>query len=285
MSRSLTALALVVALCTTAVVARAQAYSSSADTPSIAQSFVAPDQASSGAAAKGTNAQKPSTKAFSAIGFAADVSPLGIGGQVATNLNSHINIRAEGSYFTYTVSNITSNGFTISPKLNLASAGAAVDLYPFHAGFRISPGVLFYNQNSANATYVVAPGTSFKLNNVTYYSGSGSNAVQGTGVVGLGNGTPAFTITTGWGNIAKTKGHWSFPVEVGIALIQAPTLNITLSGEGCNDPQGTYCVNVATDPTIQSNLKAQIATYQNDLNPLKTYPIVSFGVSYSFHTR
>ncbi len=224
----------------------------------------------------------PPAKAFSAVGIAANVSPLGIGGQLATNINSHINVRVEGSFFNYTVSDITSNGFTIKPKLNLASVGASVDLYPFHAGWRISPGMLFYNDNHADATYVAAPGTSFTLNNFTYYSASGSNAVQGTGKVGLGDGSPAFTITTGWGNIAKTKGHWSFPFEVGIALTKAPTLGITLTGQVCNK-QGLNCVDVATDPTVQSNLAAQIAKYQNDLDPLKTYPIVSFGVSYSIH--
>jgi hypothetical protein len=36
---------------------------------------------------------------------------------------------------------------------------------------------------------------------------------------------------------------------------------------------------------IQSNLTAQEAKWTSDLNPLKTYPIVSGGVSYSFHLR
>jgi hypothetical protein len=241
-------------------------------------------QESAGGGMKSTTAEKHGPgKSFSAVGIAANVSPLGVGGQIAVNLNSHINLRGEGSYFTYTVSDITSNGFTISPKLNLASAGASVDLYPFHAGFRISPGVLFYNNNYADATYVATPGATFTLNNVTYYSASGANAVHGTGTVGLGNGQPAFTITTGWGNIAKTKGHWSFPFEVGIALIKAPTLSISLSGQGCLDAALTQCLDVATNPTIQANLAAQVAKYQSDLDPLKTYPIISFGVAYSFH--
>jgi hypothetical protein len=240
-------------------------------------------QESAGGGMKSTTAQKQvPAKAFSAVGVAANVSPLGIGGQVAVNLSSHFNVRGAGSYFTYSVSDITSNGFTIKPKLNLASAGLALDYYPFHAGFRLSPGVLFYNNNHADATYVAAAGTSFTLNNNTYYSGTGTNAVQGTGKVGLGDGSPAFTITTGWGNIAKTKGHWSFPFELGIALTKAPTLGITLTGQVCNK-QGLNCVDVATDPTVQKNLAAQIAKYQSDLDPLKTYPIISFGVAYSFH--
>jgi hypothetical protein len=72
---------------------------------------------------------------------------------------------------------------------------------------------------------------------------------------------------------------------VGVALAGAPSLNIALtSGQVC-DAQGENCVNVATDPDVQSNLQAQIVKYKNDLDPLKTFPIVSAGVSYNFHLR
>jgi len=56
------------------------------------------------------------------------------------------------------------------------------------------------------------------------------------------------------------------------------------SGQACN-AQGLNCVNVATYPTVQANLQAQVAKYKNDLDPLKTYPIVSFGVAYNFRIR
>ena len=97
---------------------------------------------------------------------------------------------------------------------------------------------------------------------------------------------PAFTITAGWGNmIPRNGGHWSFPFEIGVALIGAPGLNIALNqGQVC-DSNGANCVDVATDPDVQANLQSQVAKYRNDLDPLKTYPIVSFGVAYSFRFR
>ena len=55
---------------------------------------------------------------------------------------------------------------------------------------------------------------------------------------------------------------------------------------GTFQPAVTY--NVGANPiavAIQSNLTAQEAKWTSDLNPLKTYPIVSGGVSYSFHLR
>jgi len=64
-----------------------------------------------------------------------------------------------------------------------------------------------------------------------------------------------------------------------------PALNVALtSGQAC-DAAGQNCVNVATDPTVQANLKAQVDKYKSDLNLLRFYPIISFGVAYTFPIR
>ncbi len=239
--------------------------------------------------ANGTTAQ-PKLKTnqsapFSRVSLGVGVSPLGIGFLLATNINRYLDVRGTGNFLNYSINNINTNGFNVNANLNLASAGMAVDIYPFHNWFRISPGVLFYNQNQANAVFVAAPGTSFSLNNITYYSGSGTNAVTGLGTFGLGNGSAAPTITAGFGNLFPASGrHWTFPTEIGVAFIQNPTVGINLTGEVCNQ-QGQNCVNVATDPNVQSNLAAQVSSYQSDVQPLHTYPIVSFGVAYNFHIR
>jgi hypothetical protein len=214
------------------------------------------------------------------------ISTTGINLQAATNLNRYMNLRASGNYFNYSVNNITTNGFKVDAKLDFASAGASVDFYPFPShGFRLSPGALFYNQNAATATFAVAGGTSFSLNDTTYYA-SASNPVLGSGGLGLHKQNPAFTMTTGWGNmIPRRGGHWSFPFEIGAAFTGAPTLNIALtSGQIC-DSQGQNCMDVATNGNVQTNLAAQVAKYTSDLSPLKIYPIVSGGLAYSFRTR
>ncbi len=222
----------------------------------------------------------------SRLALGVGVSPLGVNMMAATNLNRFLNLRATGSLFKYTVNNISTNGFNVDADLNLASAGLSLDFYPFpRHGLRFSPGVLFYNTNGVDAIFTAQGGTSFTLNNVTYYASS-SNPVKGFGTVGLHSQNPAFTITGGWGNmIPRSGGHFSFPVEVGVALVGSPALNIVLnSGQVCN-AQGLNCVNVATDPDVQSNLQAQIAKYKKDMDPLKTYPIVSVGFAYSFRIR
>ncbi len=232
---------------------------------------------------------------FSRVAFGGGVSPLGIQMQLATNLNSHLNLRSTGNFFNYST-NFTTNGINATAKLNMASAGASVDVYPFHAGFRISPGLLFYNQNQLTAAAVVAGGTSFTLNSQTFYSANANSAtgatpVNGNGVLGLNARKPAFTITTGWGNMIPNKGgHWSFPFEIGAAFIGAPTVNLALNGWACYDQAQTQCTNIAstTNPIaiqVQSDLTTQVAKWTTDLNPLRTYPIVSGGIAYSFRIR
>jgi hypothetical protein len=35
---------------------------------------------------------------------------------------------------------------------------------------------------------------------------------------------------------------------------------------------------------VQNDLHAQVGRWARDLDPLKTYPIISAGVAYTFHT-
>ena len=232
---------------------------------------------------------------FSRMAIGAGVSPLGVGVQVTTSMGTHLNLRVVGNGFPYST-NFNTNGFTAHAKLNLASAGIAGDIYPFHKGFRISPGVLFLNNNRLTATSTVAAGTSFTLNGDTFYSAranslTGATPLNANARLGLNTTKPAFTITTGWGNtIPRNGNHWSFPFEVGAAFIGSPSLSANLSGWACYDQAETECTDVAstTDPIalqIQGDMNAQIAKWKNNIDPLKTFPIVSFGVDYSFGTR
>ena len=232
---------------------------------------------------------------FSRMAIGAGVSPLGVGAQVTTSMGTHLNLRVVGNGFPYST-NFNTNGFTAHAKLNLASAGIAGDIYPFHKGFRVSPGVLFLNNNRLTATSTVAGGTSFTLNGDTFYSANANSVTGATPLnanahLGLNTTKPAFTLTTGWGNtIPRNGNHWSFPFEVGAAFIGSPSLSANLKGWACYDQAQTECTDVAstTNPIalqIQSDMNAQIAKWKNNIDPLKTFPIVSFGVDYSFGTR
>jgi hypothetical protein len=226
-------------------------------------------------------------KPFSRVAVSAGISAMGINMQVATNVNKYINARVTGNYFSYSMNNQSFDDYTVNGKLNFAAAGVSADFYPFPKhGLRFSPGVMLYNQNNATANVAVKGGTSLSLNDHDYYS-STTNPIQGTAAFGLNTRKQAFTATTGWGNLISRKAskHWSFPVEVGVAFINAPTVKMDLtSGQAC-DSNGLNCVNVTDYAELQSNLQAQVKKYQDDVYMLKYYPILSFGVGYSFHIR
>ena len=231
---------------------------------------------------------------FSKIAFGAGVSPQGIQFSMTTNLNPHLNLRTTGSVFCYST-DFTTSGIRADASLALKSVGTALDVYPFHKGFRISPGLLVYNGDQLTANASVPGGTSFTLNDQTYYSANANPAtgaipVNGNGLLNLHTSSAAFTITTGWGNTVPRNGHWSFPFEIGVALSGAPSLKVNLGGWACYDQAQAVCTDITskTDPIalqIQSNLTAQVAKWTNDIEPLKTYPIASFGVAYSFGLR
>jgi len=232
---------------------------------------------------------------FSHFAIGGSFNTLGPGIQITTNLADHFNLRATGNTFRYSTT-FNTNGFDANAKLSMTNASLAADIYPFHKGFRVSPGVMVLNNNRIAANAVAAGGTSFTFDDTTYYSATANAATGATpltvsGGLGLNTSKPAFTLTTGWGNtIPRTGNHWSFPFEVGAAFVGAPSVNMTLAGWACQDQAQTQCGDVTdttntTSQDIQTSLAAQITKWKSDLDPLKTYPILSFGVAYSFPVR
>jgi hypothetical protein len=278
-------IALMLALLASSVALMAQTTPFTADLP--AQSAPAYD-ARNVTAGRSTKRTRAVPAPFSRVALGGGISAMGVHMEIATNANRYMNLRVVGNLFSYNMNNLSTNGFLVNGKLNLATAGASVDFYPFPMhGFRVSPGLLFLNNNGANANMIAQGATSFTLDDATYYS-SVSDPVKGYGNVTLNNQNPAFTITTGWGNtISRRGGHWSLPVEIGVALISDPVVNIVLNGgQVCSNPEGTEnCEDVVGNSSVDSNLKAQIVKYNNDLQPLRFYPILSFGVAYNFRIR
>jgi hypothetical protein len=231
---------------------------------------------------------------FSRLALEGGIGLGGINMQAAVEANRYLNIRGIGNYFTYSVNNVKiggsgSSGSDVSGKLNFAEGGVALDYYPWpNHGFRLSPGVTFYNENGASATGVMATGDSITLGSTKYYS-EASNNMNLNASLGLNAHKQAFTITTGWGNmISRRGGHLSFPFEIGAIFTGAPTIGLNITGNGCTNQEdaqnggGESCVNMATNTSAQTNIQSQVSKYQNDLNPLKVWPIISIGVAYNF---
>src|ERR1700677_3578430 len=129
--------------------AQSSSFSSSLATSSLVATDAEPDGGAGQVTPTAPRAAGPNSS-FSRIGIGVGISTLGIRVQAATNIGNHLALRGSGNFFGYS-DNFTTNGINATAKLNLDSAGVAVDFFPFRFPFRLSPGVLFYNGNQLTA--------------------------------------------------------------------------------------------------------------------------------------
>jgi hypothetical protein len=221
------------------------------------------------------------TRSSRHIGVAAEIGINGIGADVALAVTPHFNVRLGGQFFGYSDS-FQEEGANINATLRLGGGRAAVDWFPFHNGFHVSPMLVFLNQTSVRATVIVPPGETISLDDGDYVS-SQADPLHGNASIGVWKTSPGLTI--GYGNIVPRSGkHFSFPVEAGFYYVGQPTLKVDFSGSACDpsEPQPLGCQPVQQDAGFQSDLAAFIRRNNNNLSYASFIPVLSFGVGYSF---
>lgn len=221
-------------------------------------------------------AQGDSSAPFSSVGAAIKISPLGIGGEVATPLARRFNLRGGFNLFNYNRT-FNEDGVTYAGQLHFRSGEVHLDWFPFGGSFHLSPGALIYNGNQVQANASVAAGQSFTLNGTSYVSDA-ADPVTGFGKVTFKKAGPM--ITAGWGNLVGSK-RFSIPFEFGVVYTGAPQAALSLAGSAC-DSTGTNCSSIATDPTILSNVQAEQAKLNKDMASFKFYPVISVGFGVKF---
>ena len=216
------------------------------------------------------------------VGVDFRVSSLGLGGEVAYEVTHSSNVRGGVNYFTYS-RGFDHNGINFNGDLRWLSGEAHYDWFPFahfaHS-FHLSPGLIAYNDNRVNATASIAAGNTFSLNHVSYESNP-ANPVGGTGTLAFNKVAPTFMI--GFGNMVPRRHgkHFSVNIEAGVAFQGSPKVGLNLTGSACAVGTST-CSNVATDPTVQSNVHGEQTIISNDLNPFKYYPLLALSFGYRF---
>jgi hypothetical protein len=208
------------------------------------------------------------------VGFGA--SSLGYRFDGALRVTERSNFRGAFNFLNYN-KDTSRNGIDYAAKLGLRSLQFTYEQY-IYKGFHVGGGVLAYNGNHADGTAAVPAGQSFSLGNARYFSGA-TNPIHGTARVDLGHAAPILVL--GFGNpIPRSARRIGFYVDGGIAFQGTPKSALALSGTACAVSPTVGCVNAATDPTVQANVLAEQNQINDDLNLLKYYPILSFGITW-----
>ena len=245
---------------------------------SLGQTFAAPY---SGVGGKGGAAPAGGFKPFTAYGVDARVGFGGVGFDVATALAQKINLRVGGDFFSYSDTFVEQQA-NVNAALQLQTGHASLDWFPFGNGFRVSPMVVFGNNNHVRATVLVPAGTTVTLSGSDYVS-SATDPLRGNGSVDFRKTSPGLTV--GWGNIVPRSGaRWSFPFELGFYYVGQPTLKVAFTGSACDptQPAAIGCQSVDTDSDFQASLAAFKARNDNNLSYASFFPVLSTGVGFRF---
>jgi hypothetical protein len=205
------------------------------------------------------------------LGIGVKVGTLGIGFQVGTSLTDRINIRGGANFFNFNDS-ITEHGVLYNGTLKLRSVEAKLDLMVI-GGFRVTPGLLLYNNNGFTATATATGQSGFTLGGVTYNNFS-PDPLNGGASLTLNKFSP--TLGIGFGNLLpRSFRHWSLSTDLGVVFQGSPQFGLALSGSACVNGSAV-CQPIMTLPGASQNIESERLKIQNDLKPFKYYPEVSF---------
>ena len=222
-----------------------------------------------------------SYRPFSEIGVATRTGLAGTGFDVATPLATRFNLRAGTDFFSYATS-FQEEGANVGINLHLRSSHAVLDWFPFGGRFRLSPQVVFGNNNRILATAIIPSGSTVTLNGQDYVS-SATDPLHGSGRIDFRKVSPG--ISLGFGNlIPRDRSRFSIPVEMGFYYAGEPSLQVAFSGSACdlNYSASVGCESVDQDPGFQQNLAAFKVRNDHNLSYASFFPIFSVGFGYRF---
>ena len=170
---------------------------------------------------------RPVSNSLPGFGIGIKAGTLGLGVQVGTALASRVNLRGGVNFFKYNDS-LSKDGAVYAGTLNLKSVEAKLDLFLI-GGFRITPGLLLYNDNNVSATANVAAGQTFTLGSATYMS-SASDPIRGNAALTLNKFAP--TLGIGFGNLLpRSARHFSLSTDLGVAFVGSPQFALGFNGQ------------------------------------------------------
>jgi hypothetical protein len=198
------------------------------------------------------------------------ISSLGLGAEIVFPFISATDARLGINTFKHNIKKSTepSPGVVATDyngDLNLQSLQVMADWHPWQSSFRVTGG-LVYNNNKFEMTATPAPGNFIYLNgnkyNISNLGGSASATVEFRKI------SPYLGI--GWGRTPKNTGL-SFTSDIGILFQGTPRSSLTTNG-----------LTLVGGGSLALDTAQADAQLRESLKNFNMYPVVSFGIGYSF---
>ena len=181
---------------------------------------------------------------------------LGFGVEVVKNVLPDLNARVGGNFFSYGL-NQTNKDYDVQydAKLRLQSFSLLADWHGLPGGFFLSAGA-YINNNRIEASGV---------STVDYTYGGSVYTPEDLGDLKVDVNFSKISpyVGLGLGNPVKEPGRIGFVLNVGTLYHNAPRVRVTATG--------------MVEPTAK-----QQPDIENDVKDFRFFPVVSFGLSYSF---
>lgn len=199
--------------------------------------------------------------AFDEWAIGAKAGTLGLGGELTTDIVPQLNIRASVQWLSLELDREWED-VDYELDLDLLSPLLLLDWYPFGGSFRLSGGILF---NESDVGLRAMPGEPVEIGGTTY-----TPAEVGT-LTGRSDFNPiAPYVGIGWGNAVGRSKRLGLAMDVGVAFIGSPGVNLSATGP------------IASDPTFQANLAEEEDEIEDDLSDFRFYPVLSLSLYYCF---
>ena len=189
------------------------------------------------------------------------LSTLGASAKLAQSLSENINLRLEYHGASYDTDGAT-DGVNYDLDLDLSSVSLLFDWHTLNNGFRVTLGGL-YNDNRFSASSNLNS-ANLEVGDMTFTS---AQVGQLQGDISFNSFSPYLGI--GWGR-AVHQGY-SFNFDLGVVFQGKPDVDLRSIGGS-----------LSNNALLLNEIETEERELQDDLGIFDVYPVISFGVTYTF---
>jgi hypothetical protein len=198
------------------------------------------------------------------VGVALTAGLSGIGVDAGVSINPFLGVRATVAGINVGRDGNYGTSVDWNASARLFQAGLLLDGYPWAGSFHLTGG-LVDDGNKITLNAQPSPGGTYTFNGTSYPT---SDISAASATVNWGKAVPY--VGLGWGDLASSPGL-HFTTDIGVLISSSPSASINV-----------VCASNQVCANLGPNVAAEQSKLQNDVNNLRIWPVVRFGVGFAF---